>query len=507
MRDDMRGSRWSWVVVWLLPVVGCGATSRNAGEGGGGGEGGRGGSAEAGAAGVSGASGIAGRYAGELLPAALPAGPSCTYGAEPVELRRMCGEALCGNGKVDSCMTIGGGACETSPGCMMVEVSESCDGADLSGNTCEALGYSGGALRCTTCALDESDCSVCSNDPRVVQCGELRTADVARETWSAKLGPRGDEVGLLWLENRGVRFARLSPSLEVLSSSDCFAGHGSNTTVGESLALAATETGWLAASVLLAEQVQLHVIDASGNVVASHDVGSPSEVPRALLSPSEHGGALLVTNQEVVLLSADGEELASSAPFPEDELESLALARVGRGFLVAGQFSTATERYIQTWQVDEAGVVTAAPAPLATGAAGPYQVRLVGFDDRALAFWSDNPGVSASWLDVAGVPTEPLALAPELGLPEVARWGEGVALRYGSVSGEVALRYLHADGTLDDASVPIVVGKRWTGPAEMRELPSGELLLTLVNSKQGAYGHRLFARVAPPVAATSPGSL
>lgn len=480
----MRGCCWSGL---LLLLLGCGATSRNGGGSSGAAAGGSGG----------GASVLVGRYPNEVLPAALPTGPSCTYGVEPVELQRMCGAAACGNGKVDSCMTIGGGACEASPGCMVVETFEACDGSDLSGSTCTGLGYSGGALGCSSCALDESACSVCSADPRVVQCGELRTEGGARQSWSAKLSRRGGEVGLLWLENRGVRFARLSQSLEVLSSSDCIADYGANSSVSESLALAATETGWLAASVLLAEQVQLHVIDASGNVVTTRNVGDPVEVPRVLLESTQQGGALLVSSYEVVLLAADGSELARSTPFPDDELESLALVRVGSGFLVAGQYKTATERYIQTWQVDVAGVVTVAPARLAGGATRPFQVRLVGFDDRALAFWVDDVGLRASWLDATGAVTAPLVLAPELGLPEPARWGDGVALRYGSVLGEVSLRYLHADGTLDDSVIPIVVGKRTTGPAEMRELSSGELLVTLVNSKQGSYGNRYFARVAP----------
>src|SRR5688572_25915567 len=126
----MRGCCWSGL---LLLLLGCGATSRNGGGSSGAAAGGSGG----------GASVLVGRYPNEVLPAALPTGPSCTYGVEPVELQPMCGAASCGNGKVDSCMTIGGGACETSPGCMLVETFEACDGSDLSGSTCTGLGYSG----------------------------------------------------------------------------------------------------------------------------------------------------------------------------------------------------------------------------------------------------------------------------------------------------------------------------------------------------------------------------
>jgi hypothetical protein len=51
------------------------------------------------------------------------------------------------------------------------EGSESCDGSDLGGTTCTALGYSGGTLSCTlTCTFATESCSVCGNGIR--QAGE-----------------------------------------------------------------------------------------------------------------------------------------------------------------------------------------------------------------------------------------------------------------------------------------------------------------------------------------------
>jgi hypothetical protein len=47
------------------------------------------------------------------------------------------------------------------------------------------------------------------------------------------------------------------------------------------------------------------------------------------------------------------------------------------------------------------------------------------------------------------------------------------------------------------ATIPDLMGRRTIGDVRMSELSSGELLVTLVNSKHGLYGHRLFARVAP----------
>jgi hypothetical protein len=479
----MRARVLAWATVGSLLALGCGATGRSGGA--------PGGSAGAGAAGSGGgaaAQPTKGRYADELLPAVFPPGASCTYGVRPVEPPFLCGSPTCGNGVVDSCKTIGGGACEYGGGCMLVDVFEQCDGAVPAGKSCGELGYSGGKLGCTGCALDVADCSVCTTDPRVVECGELRTEGRVRASGSAALSARGNEVGVLFLENNDLRFARLSNGLEVLSTTDCLDYYGP-------LALAASEMGWLAASTFSGLLV-VHVIDASGQVVASRHLGEIGEQPSMLMVPSANGGALLVTNLGIGLLDAGGSALVAPTPLPTDELESLAATNVAAGFLVAGQFRTTAGRYIQTWRVDAAGTVTAAPAPLAMSTDGPYQVRLAGLGNAALAVWSDNPGISARLLDENGNVISVVALDPELGFPATARWGEGLAVLQGSL-GELGLRYLYPDGQLSDDNIPVLTGRRMIGDVRMTELSSGELLVTLVNSKQGLYGHRLFARVAP----------
>jgi hypothetical protein len=48
-----------------------------------------------------------------------------------------------------------GGVC----GDGIIESPEQCDGADLDGTTCVKLGFSGGALSCSTCKFDTSSCT------------------------------------------------------------------------------------------------------------------------------------------------------------------------------------------------------------------------------------------------------------------------------------------------------------------------------------------------------------
>src|SRR2546421_681553 len=53
-------------------------------------------------------------------------------------------------------------------------VRESCDGANLAGNSCDSLGYFGGALGCTTttCAFDVDGCETCAPaSAPVTSCG------------------------------------------------------------------------------------------------------------------------------------------------------------------------------------------------------------------------------------------------------------------------------------------------------------------------------------------------
>jgi hypothetical protein len=98
----------------------------------------------------------------------LAACPAC--GNESVEPPEECdGHGTCPAAS-DVCLPAGAaGACTCRDTCGTVagvQPGEDCDGADLGGETCAALGYAGGALACTTdCRFDTSACvaDVCGN--------------------------------------------------------------------------------------------------------------------------------------------------------------------------------------------------------------------------------------------------------------------------------------------------------------------------------------------------------
>lgn len=73
----------------------------------------------------------------------------------------------------------------TGPDCGngVIEGSEACDGQDLAGATCTTLGegFTGGALACSACQLDKSGCFTCGND--ILEDGEeCEGADLGSET-------------------------------------------------------------------------------------------------------------------------------------------------------------------------------------------------------------------------------------------------------------------------------------------------------------------------------------
>lgn len=98
-----------------------------------------------------------------------------------------CDGALCGNGTMDAGEQCDDGAansdtvpnaCRTDcslPTCgdSVIDSGELCEGGDLNGQTCETLGYSGGALACSgLCAFDVAGCQTSDCGNGVVEAGE-----------------------------------------------------------------------------------------------------------------------------------------------------------------------------------------------------------------------------------------------------------------------------------------------------------------------------------------------
>jgi hypothetical protein len=73
----------------------------------------------------------------------------------------------------DTCLEFDPAGCMAAPSCGdgTIDVGEQCEGADLGGQTCEGLGFTGGTLACTGgCGYDTSGCTTCGNE--VLEPGE-----------------------------------------------------------------------------------------------------------------------------------------------------------------------------------------------------------------------------------------------------------------------------------------------------------------------------------------------
>jgi hypothetical protein len=127
-------------------------------------------------------------------------------------------------------------------GPMCTEVTETCDGTDLGGRSCRALGYAGGVLRCHGwCAFDVSDCTTCASGADVSRCADVWTG--TDSTPALALAASGSELGLAWVQGGvGVQVQLHDEQLGVLARRTCVEG-----AVATQVALAPTSTGWLLA--------------------------------------------------------------------------------------------------------------------------------------------------------------------------------------------------------------------------------------------------------------------
>jgi beta-glucanase (GH16 family) len=127
----------------------------------------------------------------------------------------------CGNGQTDegeecdrddlsgaSCQTLGFATGELvcsptcdfdSEGCLVgycgddkIDRAESCDGEDLAGQSCHALGYAGGSLHCLACKFDTSDCE--AQAAQTIPGGKISHVTYAVYDDSLQL-PESDEPG------------------------------------------------------------------------------------------------------------------------------------------------------------------------------------------------------------------------------------------------------------------------------------------------------------------------
>ncbi len=252
---------------------------------------------------------------GLCAPIASSTGPACDAG-------------LCGNGTIDSCTIVsqgyncgvgidyppgydGGGIgypnCTTSR-----TVSEDCDGVDLGGASCAALGFASGTLGCSaSCTYDTRACVTCATGSRIVQCGsEVDCAPVQ----SFSLAGVGSSLALATVSGAPspgtVKVSLLSAALAVTATTVV-----TGITDGVRVALAATPSGWVVAVERSSGALEVVPLAADGSASGPSTVVPGASIPVMAArgdASSVNGGPLLVWSQTpnyarfAVLLASDG---------------------------------------------------------------------------------------------------------------------------------------------------------------------------------------------------------
>jgi hypothetical protein len=217
MLTSSRSMRVSPLVLTLL-LAGCGGGSLM--PAGAGGDATRLTGFAGGRAGISGVAGIGGGYGGGSGAASGGTGGNCSFSGTGIGGYQINCPGLCGNGRRETCPSYEPGRrCTDAP-----PFIESCDGADLGSKDCTTFGYVTGELACgPNCTFDTTACSDCVPlGANLASCGD---APVHFIPAGLAIAGNDREIALAWSEidpGTGLNilgFARLSPTLVLLSSS------------------------------------------------------------------------------------------------------------------------------------------------------------------------------------------------------------------------------------------------------------------------------------------------
>ena len=245
------------------------------------------------------------------LPVDVPApdAAACVF-ASP-SAAAVCGESVCGNGRIDRCercercpggggggpggVDAGGPPPPFDAGTCCVTQSESCDGAELGGARCASLGYAGGTLGCGRgCGFDTSGCDACAPSRDGERCGVAAVGAVNPQ--DVALATLADRVGLAWIDGDQLGLAVLDAALRPIAVNRCAGIAGARR-----VALSASGQGFLLA-VEDAAGVSLRTVDgrAALGVAGSAIVGATSPI----LAAGPDGGALLLYSGSGTAVSA-----------------------------------------------------------------------------------------------------------------------------------------------------------------------------------------------------------
>ena len=393
----------------------------------------------------------------------------------PSDFPPVCGAALCGNGRRDSCA----GSCPVAR-----TFTEACDGADLGDDTCQAHGFGSGALACTTsCSPDETPCRTCAAiGGALIACKDAPVTAVF--PWTLGLAATDQQVGLSWLGSEGTEdqhhpltFARLSPTLDLLGMTRLEEGLGPTAggpsyRVALGTAVAPISAGWVVA-VAGEPEVVVHAVGVDGRDLARTTVDRVGpdffQLPAQVVLAARPGaGPLLLWRSDTAiraaLVAADGRSTGTPFDLPVDRLftgSTVSAAFIGDAFYVTYELSDFNIAppidMIRVVRVDTSGTVRkvmdmveiAIGPSLATDATDlrlTWNGPLPGGseEDRALLWRRFSlTGQSLSPLIVLGrFPSDQLGFTPSVGL------GTDTLLLLGSEGPALGVARLSADGTI-----------------------------------------------------------
>lgn len=340
-------------------------------------------------------------------------GAACTFDFRD-ELTPFC-TGVCGNGTLDSCPTLCAGTGPCPPR------QEQCDLTVPAGVTCEALGYAGGRLACTSwCAFDETGCFACvAPDGPLLSC-ERPCVDSA-EAQSVAVAVTSDTIGAAWTTAScsgcapGIRvhFAGFDSKLRTL-----FEAQSPDGATDAAVALAHTSTQWLLATTG-DSGVTIFGFDDKGKALGKHSIANgrdpvfgaqPGAAPLLVWTipssnPSENG------MRQAAVLTDDGDLATTAVTLWASPESRTGVQFVGDGFLVAQR----GENAIHTAHVALSGAMLSSSAmPLGDSTESP---RLVSIGQQVGVTYLDySAGGVLKWavLDKDGnVATDPVPLSPQ----------------------------------------------------------------------------------------------
>ncbi len=329
---------------------------------------------------------------------------------------------LCGNGAIDSCIVYRPpdatfppttcGDVEVLPAC--IEVSESCDGAALSGTSCTDLEFAGGTLACSQwCAWDVRDCDTCTTDAHVTACNE-HFSDAAAAGAPMGLSSDGTRAVVALTGYRKIHVRAVGDDLRPLGEEQCYLPGG----VATGVAVARVPGGFLLVTQerygSSALPIQIMPLDADG---VARGMGTQLETVGGTMTVVERpdGGPLVLVTRlgvNAFLVNADGRTERTVRLFDDRYSEVVGAGYVAGGFVAWAVSGVANDRKFETARLELDGTLTKSIVP---DSERPFLGPIAVAGNEARSVWIVQSEVMLARLDENGMP---------LGAPETIATGD-----------------------------------------------------------------------------------